>query len=312
MKLIILSISILLFLNTCFSVGKEFNQSKSQTISLVNFFSPSLQTTGTGAGTSTGTGTGSGTATGTGTGTGTTNGCTTIVCLGTISVYDGSTSSFNENSYSTSGNGDFVLNKNETVRLSVKIGNSGTSDILNLTGTLSTTSNLATIDSTTATKTITTLSKKDNSGNITYSDLSLYYNSGFRITIPVTTPDNSVIPFTISLTDGSGNSYTLNFDLTVKPLNASIVLGTVSVYDGTSYSASGNNDSILNKNETVRLSVKIGNSGTSDILNLSGTGFEEPDDFGTAITGALDDFINALLGGPFHGHQIRHGNSGDC
>ncbi len=130
---------------------------------------------------------------------------------------------------------------------------------------------MATIDSTTATKTITTLSKKDNSGNITYSDLSLYYNSGFRITIPVTTPDNSVIPFTISLTDGSGNSYTLNFDLTVKPLSASIVLGTVSVYDGASYSASGNNDSILNKNETVRLSVKIGNPGTSDILNLSGT-----------------------------------------
>jgi hypothetical protein len=219
-----------------------------------------------------------------GTGGGTSGGatekavCDGKICLGSTKVYDGT-------SYSASGNNDGIPNKNETIRMDVSIGNNGTSDILGVSGTLSTTSNLVTIDQANATKSFGRLCKKN--GNTIYYNSTVYNTPSqscygindviaattttFRITIPITTPDGSVIPFTLALTDSSGNSYNLSFNITIQALGASIVLGSTKVYDGTSYSASGNNDGIPNKNETIRMDVSIGNNGTSDILGVSGT-----------------------------------------
>ena len=218
-----------------------------------------------------------------GTGGGTTEKavCDGKICLGTTLVYDGT-------SYSASGNNDGIPNKNETIRMDVSIGNNGTSDILGVSGTLTTTSNLVTIDQANATKSFGKLCKKSGSlilySSTYFNDINTwgcrdasYYNtvssssSNFRITIPISTPDNSVVPFSLALTDSSGNSYNLTFNITIQSLGASIVLGTTLVYDGTSYSASGNNDGIPNKNETIRMDVSIGNNGTSDILGVSGT-----------------------------------------
>jgi hypothetical protein len=177
-------------------------------------------------------------------------------------IYDGTGSS-------AAGNNDGVLNRNETVRLNVKVKNTGTSRVLAATATLSTTSNLATLDAATTTQSLGDIDQ-GSTACLTSCDYANSTNT-FRLTVPVSTPDGSVIPFQLLVTDSSGNHWPLNLSLTVAPLGASPSFVSFAIYDGTGSSAAGNNDGVPNKGETVRLNIKVRNSGMSRILGLSGT-----------------------------------------
>jgi hypothetical protein len=84
-----------------------------------------------------------------------------------------------------------------------------------------------------------------------------YVEYTIQFTVSNSTPDNTQIPISISITDESNNSWTDNFDVTVVATNAQVSYNSFSVY------ADNNGDKIINKGETVKLKISLKNTGTS-------------------------------------------------
>jgi hypothetical protein len=180
-------------------------------------------------------------------------------------------------SYNAVGNADELLNKGETVRMNVELRNTGTSQVDNLSVTLSRPDPYTTINPASNSHSYGTIDAGD------YKDILDYYSSStssissaadadcFLLTVSSSCPAGHQIPFTVSITDGNNNSWTDTFNATVTAIGASIEYSANAIYDGTSYSASGNNNQLANAGETVRLNVELKNTGTSAANNLTAT-----------------------------------------
>ena len=142
--------------------------------------------------------------------------CISSPIFGAYSVYDGA-------SFSASGNSDSIPNLNETIRMDVSFKNTAVASLPGITGKLSTTSTLATIDVQNATKTYgDTPAGWYNSPGGTWSStasaktyLTAASVNAFRIIIPSTTANNSTIPLVLTLTDSGNNKWILNFNMTI-------------------------------------------------------------------------------------------------
>jgi len=160
-------------------------------------------------------------------------------------------------SYSIVGdnNNDGIVNKGETVYLKVNIANNGSSTANAVNAIFSTTSSNVSLLSPT--------------GQISYGNISAgssafgssgYATSGvytIKFKVSSTTPNNTQIPFTINITDGSGNIWTSNFNVMVEGTNAQLA------FDSYSLVGDDNNNGIINIGETVYLKVNIVNNGSS-------------------------------------------------
>ena len=178
-------------------------------------------------------------------------------------------------SYNAVGNGDELLNKGETVRMNVELRNAGTSQVDSLSATLSTTDPYTTINAASNSHDYGTINAgyyKDITDYSSSSTSSIYSAADadcFLLTVSSSCPAGHQIPFTVSITDGNNNSWTATFNATVTAIGASIEYSANAIYDGTSYSASGNNNQLANAGETVRLNVELKNTGTSAANNLT-------------------------------------------
>jgi len=177
--------------------------------------------------------------------------------------------------YNAVGNGDELLNKGETVRMNVELRNAGTSKVDNLSVTLSTTDAYTTINAASNSHDYGTINAgyyKDIADYSSSSTSSIYSAADagcFLLTVASSCPAGHQIPFTVSITDGNNNSWTDTFNATVTAIGASIEYSANAVYDGTSYSASGNNNQLANAGEMVRLNVELKNTGTSAANNIT-------------------------------------------
>ena len=168
-------------------------------------------------------------------------------------------------------------NKNETLRLNIELKNTGTSGVNGITATLSTSDQFITISQTYKTGTYgdipagTFKDITDYSSNMVSSIGSAYDADCFLFSVSATCPANHVVPFVLSIADNKGNNWTDTFNITVVGTGASIMFSRYSLYDGGYESTIGNNNSIPNKGETLRLNVELRNSGTSNATGVSAT-----------------------------------------
>ena len=114
-------------------------------------------------------------------------------------------------SINSDNNEDETINKGETIKLNVRLKNTGTSTVKGLKTTFTTTSEYVTGFASTA--------------NLNYGDISsgswswygnsqTYYNV-IQFTVKTNTPDNTIIPINVSMVDESGNKWTSLFYLKV-------------------------------------------------------------------------------------------------
>jgi hypothetical protein len=151
-----------------------------------------------------------------------------------LSITDGNGNNFDDSfdvSVSTTGanviynsfnvysdnNSDGIINKGETVRLNVSLKNTGTSTAKLVKATFSTTSQyVSNLSPTTAIS----------YGDISANSVKWYQNESYYViqfTVSSSTPDNTNIPFSISITDESSNNWSANFSVTI---SANPVLST--------------------------------------------------------------------------------------
>ena len=163
------------------------------------------------------------------------------------------------------GNGDQVLNFGESVYVDIKLKNNGGSDAQGVNAVLSTTDSYVTVNVskpsgyTYSHSTITGGSSKWLGGYSSEFDYYGYYDFYYyRITVSSSCPSGHVIPFTLTMTDSYGNSYTDTFTLTVNSTGANIEYDTCAIHE-----YSGNGDQVLNYGESIYLDVKLKNSGTA-------------------------------------------------
>ena len=167
--------------------------------------------------------------------------------------------SFDSYLINSENNGDSTINKGETVKLNVKLKNKGKSSAVAVKATFTSSSEY-----------ITGFKSTENLlYGVFYSGVSKYYNIStdnvIEFTVKNTTPDNSIIPITVTMVDEIGNTWTSSFDITVLPTNALLS------FDSYLINSENNGDSIINKGETVKLNVKLKNKGKSSAVAVKAT-----------------------------------------
>ena len=150
----------------------------------------------------------------------------TVVKVGTELVYYANkfTDSTGNGTYN---NGDGTINPGEVIYMDVAIQNTGTSIGLGINAVLSTASSYVTIE--TAEHEYGSIGKGyyktaysayysyyAESGYSSSCEIDYKPASGFKFTVSSETPDGTEIPFTLTMTDSMGNTWTDSFSLTVK------------------------------------------------------------------------------------------------
>lgn len=159
-------------------------------------------------------------------------------------------------------NGDAIINKNETVYLAVYIKNTGSADASGVKASISATSSyISQLSPTTQVEYNNASYSNDipagyeKFGNAGYA--LNYNNYTVKFKVSNTTPSGTVIHFNMNITDGAGNNWTEGFDITVEQTGAILNFSQFQVVDD------DNDNNIINKNETVYLTVYIKNNGSS-------------------------------------------------
>ncbi|GHT51471.1 hypothetical protein AGMMS49982_08990 [Bacteroidia bacterium] len=157
-------------------------------------------------------------------------------------------------------NSDSIINKGETVSLRIYLKNNGTTTAKGVKATFSTEDAL--ISGFTPTSAVTY-------GEIpSYATGYVYSNSGshtIKFKVSSSASAGTQIPISISIIDESGNRWTESFNVTVEATKAQVAVSHYTVV------SDNNNDSIINKGETVSLRVYLGNKGTSTAKGVKAT-----------------------------------------
>ena len=164
-------------------------------------------------------------------------------------------------------NSDEIVNKGETVYLFVNLKNNGSRNSNNIKATF--TSSSSYISGLTPTSQVDYGSISAGSiqsyGNGEYATTPSYDSYTVKFTVSNTTPSNTKIPITITITDESGNTWTDSFEVVVVGTGANIAFDNYAVvYDN-------NSDEIINKGETVYLFVNLRNNGSSTANKVKAT-----------------------------------------
>ncbi len=151
------------------------------------------------------------------------------------------------------GNNNNLPDFSETISLDMTLQNLGVALANGVTANLSTTS--------------TQVSITDNTqgyGDVNASAVASQAGA-YAMTIASNVPDQTVVPFTLAITDLNSNTWNSNFNMV---LNApSLKTGTLLVDDATG----GNNNGNLDPGETVNVIIPVQNIGHSDAPNTLGS-----------------------------------------
>ncbi|MBK6346609.1 MAG: hypothetical protein IPF68_11875 [Bacteroidales bacterium] len=201
-----------------------------------------------------------------------------IPAAGPYVVYSGNTIS----DPLPNGNNNAAMDYAETNLLSIALNNVGVETASNVTATLSTADSYITIT--------------DNSaayGNIAAAG-TVTITNGFSYTVANNIPDQRVVAYTLSATNGT-TTWNSNFNITA---NAPVLgIGAMTVQDN---GAGCDNDGILDPGETANLLIACSNSGHSSISNVAGT---------LAISGGTNPYLTLNSTGYSLG-SINAGGSG--
>ena len=161
-------------------------------------------------------------------------------------------------------NEDGIINDGETVYLKVFLLNNGSSDANSVKATFAINSSYVSQLSPTSQVTFGDIAAGNTQyANTGYAPNYQYYTIMF--TVSNTTPANTQIPISISLTDDTGNTWPSSFNVTVQNTNAQIAYSIHNiVYDN-------NENGIINKGETVYLKVFLTNNGSSKANSVKAT-----------------------------------------
>jgi PKD repeat protein len=150
------------------------------------------------------------------------------------------------------GNNNGAMDYDETNLLSLALKNVGVETAVNVSATLSSANGYVTITGNIAAY-----------GNIA-PDQTVTITDGFAINVANNIPDQQVVAFTVSATDGT-DTWNSNFNITA---NAPVLaVGAMTVLDN---GPGCNNDGILDPGETADLMIVCSNGGHSTISNVNG------------------------------------------
>lgn len=163
---------------------------------------------------------------------------------------------------------DGILNPGEEAEVELTLRNRGETEIGALAGSILTQSPHATI---TCGKTVETYwgygLYPGESVSLDETDEDCYSNSTMTVAIKPGAPAGSRIPFVLELAEEAGQSFRIEFFLTVMASGGAIAFSSVEVINDS------NIDGIVSPGELAQLRVTIENVGTSRVTNLSGTIF---------------------------------------
>jgi uncharacterized membrane protein len=156
------------------------------------------------------------------------------------------------------GNNDQVINPGESISLRVYLKNTGNSSALDVHATFTTNSDYITNLSENVSVDYNTI----DTGEVKYPEFA---SSFLNIGISSSAPPGEVITFNIEITDGNNNTWTDEFTVTVKRIDAEVVFSKYDVY------SDDNNDQVINPGESISLRVYLKNTGTSSALDVHAT-----------------------------------------
>ena len=183
------------------------------------------------------------------------------------------------------GNDDGILNKGESVAISLAIENKGSSKansvevVLTTTDAYLTTNKLSAISVDFEANEVIDTNGYNSTSSVFLTDSTNYAND-FIISADINTPDGHIATIDMTMTDEFGNVWTDSFTITVEDVGADLhyhsispIQETSNVYDyidadgnsqtGQYITLLGNDDGILNKGESVAISLAIENKGSS-------------------------------------------------
>lgn len=164
------------------------------------------------------------------------------------------------------GNSDGKISQGESVRIQVRVTNTGTEEAKGVKLTVSTEDEYVSVVSGEAQ---------------TIGDAKVYYyytspaaNSTGSILLAVEqgTPNGHIAELKLTFEDENGYDWVDRLSIIIEPISASVVLyGTnpYDVYDGTANGCSGNDNGNIEAGETARLKLRVQNGGTADAMMVS-------------------------------------------
>ena len=171
------------------------------------------------------------------------------------------------------GNSDGAINPGEAIKLDIRVHNISSTDYGTVEAVLSSTSSYVTMSTTSFTygdipsrKYASVYVNNNTYGTSpTATDIAMNANAtgAFAFIVSASTPAGTVLPFTLTFTDSSHNTWTDNFELTVVASSANLVFDASLVSDTT-----GNNNGAINPGEAVRVDIRVQNSGGSNAVGL--------------------------------------------
>ncbi|MDR2408349.1 MAG: hypothetical protein LBE13_09615, partial [Bacteroidales bacterium] len=193
---------------------------------------------------------------------------------------------FNSYSIYSENNNDGIISKGETVKLRISLKNVGKKDAKSVKVSFSITNSQAS-DSTMSSHISDAIINSYVSGfspttQINYGNISANgikwadYNDNnsntetsvsysVQFTVSDSTPVNTQIPISISMVDENNNTWIDSFNIVIKSTGVNIIYNSYSIV------SDNNNDDIINKGETVYLSVILKNNGTSTAKSVKAT-----------------------------------------
>lgn len=151
-------------------------------------------------------------------------------------------------------NSDKEINKGEKISLNVSLKNTGASRAKGVKATFSCNSSYITGLQPTSGVPYTDIEGGASQWKYGWSKTSDY---ALKFEVSKDTPANTIIPFSINITDEAGNSWQSTFNITVKASSARIVSDSYYIF------SDDNDDNIVNKGETIKLNVSLKNIGES-------------------------------------------------
>ncbi len=163
-------------------------------------------------------------------------------------------------------NNDKIVNPGEEAQVKVFVRNDGTARINPLSGTLTSDSDYVTILCGEVVKTRWDYAIEPEGREWLQEDQENCYSDGtMKIKVAQNTPPDTLIPFTLQLTDPEQNIYQVPFSITVLDAGGALAFESVEI------TRDSNNDHIVNPGEEAELKVTITNTGASRITALNGT-----------------------------------------
>ena len=161
-------------------------------------------------------------------------------------------------------NDDLKVNKGETIQLSIKLQNTGSSQAIGVRGEISSSSpyvsNMLNVGSKPFYQNGSSYTNYISPGGLGNTGSNNY----LKFDVSEDTPIGAEITFSVKITDETGNTWNDTFAVTVVAIDAKLSV------QGFTIESDNNGDAKVNKGETIKLSIKLQNTGLSKAIGVKG------------------------------------------